>query len=198
MTPQELKKQRFAACHPGQAGGAAPGGGHRRGNFCPDSGRKAAAGSRGKKSKLTKKIEPISDDTIPFDIPDSWVWIRFGNLVNYSMGKTPPRAESEWWGGDIPWVSIADMPESGHLHETKESVTPTAFDKKFGNKISPAGTLLMSFKLTVGRVSILDVDAVHNEAIISIHPLVDDTGTEKMYLFIYCHLFLSLGKAKMQ
>lgn len=148
------------------------------------------------KIKANKKIEPISDDTIPFDIPDSWVWIRFGNLVNYSMGKTPPRAESEWWGGDIPWVSIADMPESGHLHETKESVTPTAFDKKFGNKISPAGTLLMSFKLTVGRVSILDVDAVHNEAIISIHPLVDDTGTEKMYLFYILPFISQFGESK--
>ena len=54
----------------------------------------------------------------------------------------------------------------------------------------------MSFKLTVGRVSILDVDAVHNEAIISIHPLVDDTGTEKMYLFYILPFISQFGESK--
>lgn len=149
-----------------------------------------------KKIKINKRIESISDDVIPFDIPESWIWVRFGNLVNYTMGKTPPRAEPEWWGTDIPWVSIADMPESGHICETKESVTSAALDKKFGNKISPAGTLLMSFKLTVGRVSILDIDAVHNEAIISIFPFVDDDSTEKMYLFYVLPFVSQFGESK--
>ena len=149
-----------------------------------------------KKIKINKRIESISDDVIPFDIPESWIWVRFGNLVNYTMGKTPPRAEPEWWGTDIPWVSIADMPESGHICETKESVTSAALDTKFGNKISPAGTLLMSFKLTVGRVSILDIDAVHNEAIISIFPFVDDDSTEKMYLFYVLPFVSQFGESK--
>ena len=149
-----------------------------------------------KKIKANKRIEPISDDAIPFDIPDSWIWIRFGNLVNYSIGKTPPRAESEWWGSDIPWVSIADMPESGHICETKESVTSAALGKKFGDKLSPAGTLLMSFKLTVGRVSILDTDAVHNEAIISIYPFVDEDSAEKMYLFYVLPFISQFGESK--
>ena len=46
-----------------------------------------------KEAKENKKVEPITDDVIPFDIPDSWVWIRFGNLVSYNMGKTPPRGD---------------------------------------------------------------------------------------------------------
>ena len=42
--------------------------------------------------------EPVSiADEVPFDIPDSWEWIRFKNLVEYNMGKTPPRKESEYW-----------------------------------------------------------------------------------------------------
>lgn len=149
-----------------------------------------------KKIKVNKKIEPISDEVIPFDIPDSWIWIRFGNLVHYSMGKTPPRAEQEWWGNDFPWVSIADMIENGYISSTKERVTRTAVNKKFGDKISQAGTLLMSFKLTVGRVSILNIDAVHNEAIISIYPFVDDNNTEKMYLFHILPFISQFGKSK--
>ena len=81
-----------------------------------------------RKIKTNKKVEPISNDIIPFDIPDSWIWIRFGNLVNYAMGKTPPRVEPEWWGNDIPWVSIADMPESGQNRGTTECVTSAAID----------------------------------------------------------------------
>ena len=149
-----------------------------------------------KKIKSNKKIEAITNDVIPFDIPDSWMWIRFGNLVNYSMGKTPPRAEADWWGGEFPWVSIADMPENGHICATKERVTLAAIDQKFGGKVSPAGTLLMSFKLTVGRVSILDMDAVHNEAIISVYPLADSDSTEKMYLFYVLPFISQFGESK--
>ena len=113
------------------------------------------------KIKKEKPLPEITEDEIPFDIPDSWKWVRFGNLVNYYMGKTPPRAESEWWDKDIPWVSIADMPENGHIRMTKECVSQKALSAKFGNRLSKAGTMLMSFKLTVGRVAFLDMDAVH-------------------------------------
>ena len=63
--------------------------------------------------QIGKEIRDISDE-IPFEIPDSWEWVRFSNLVNFSMGKTPPRKETEYWENPIyPWVSIADMPADG-------------------------------------------------------------------------------------
>jgi type I restriction enzyme S subunit len=130
-----------------------------------------------------KKMEPITEDIIPYDVPDNWCWVRFGDIVGYNMGKTPPRAEAEWWKPEYPWVSIADMPENGHITSTKECVSMSAINKKFGNKVTQAGTMIMSFKLTVGRVSILDIDAVHNEAIISIYPFYDADMTIQSYLF---------------
>lgn len=138
------------------------------------------------KEKKIKKEQPlpeITDDEKPFDIPETWKWVRLGEVIQYSLGKTPPRAEEKWWGNDVPWVSISDMPENGHITLTKEKITTEALSQKFKNKISKAGTLLMSFKLTVGRVSILDIDAVHNEAIISILPYIDDNQIFKNYLF---------------
>ena len=149
-----------------------------------------------KQAKICKKIEQITDDVTPFEIPDSWTWIRFGNLVNYVMGKTPPRAESEWWNGNIPWVSISDMPESGHVKQTKEYITEVAVKDKFGGRISPAGTLLMSFKLTVGRVSILDIEAVHNEAIISIYPFYDENHINQTFLFYILPFISQFGDSK--
>ena len=143
-----------------------------------------------------KKLTPIADDDILFDIPETWSWAKFGKIVNYRMGKTPARAESHWWAADVPWVSIADMPESGHINSTKERVSSSAIQSVFNNRVSKAGTLLMSFKLTVGRVSILDIDAVHNEAIISIYPYCDEDGIIQSYLFQILPIISQYGDSK--
>jgi type I restriction-modification system, S subunit, putative len=146
-------------------------------------------------AKKDKNITPITDDEIPFDIPSSWRWCKFGEIVDCSMGKTPPRAEAIWWDNDVPWVSISDMTDYGHVKETKEKVSKKAADEKFGD-ISKAGTLLMSFKLTVGRTSILDIDALHNEAIISIYPYVDKNNYLRDYLFYILPIITQWGDSK--
>ena len=133
----------------------------------------------------------------PFDIPESWEWIRFKDLVDYSMGKTPPRKETEYWSnGTLPWVSIADLVADGTVTGTKECVNSFAAENTFKGKISKAGTLLMSFKLTVGKVSILGIDAFHNEAIISIYPFVDPDKITTMFLFATLPLLSQSGDTK--
>lgn len=135
----------------------------------------------------------ISEE-IPFDIPDSWVWSRFSVIAYYRIGKTPTRGESAYWeSGTIPWVSISDMKEYGSVSHTKECVTSKA--TPLLGQISRKSTLLMSFKLTVGRTAILDIDAYHNEAIISIWPFVD-TDAAKPYLFYTLPLLANLGNSK--
>ena len=124
------------------------------------------------------------DDEIPFDIPDSWEWIRFKNLVQFSLGKTPERVDSSYWNpNDFPWVSIADMEDKTTLTKTKEFISQKALTEKFNNTFSPIGTLIMSFKLTIGKVSILGVNAVHNEAIISIFPFINEGNITRDYLY---------------
>ena len=150
------------------------------------------------KIKKEKPLPEITEDEIPFDIPENWCWCRLGEIVNYKMGKTPPRAESEWWGNkeDIPWISIADMVADGHINKTKEFMSWKAIKEVFNNTVSKAGTLIMSFKLTVGRVSILDIDATHNEAIISIYPYIDSDYCTRNYLFKVLPLLSQNGETK--
>ncbi len=94
-------------------------------------------------------------EEIPFDLPDNWTWVRFGQYIRMSIGKTPPRGETKYWtNGKYPWVSISDMSDYGLVTTTKESVSENA--KSLFGEISPAGTLIMSFKLTVGRTSLLN------------------------------------------
>ena len=147
------------------------------------------------KLKKQKELSEIAEDEIPFEIPTAWKWVKLGNVINYFMGKTPPRAEPEWWGRDIPWVSISDMSDYGFIKMSKELVSTKAINEKF-TRISRAGTLLMSFKLTVGRTSILNIDAVHNEAIISIIPFIDCDNSLRDYLFYVLPFLTQWGDSR--
>ena len=134
-------------------------------------------------------------EEIPFDLPDNWTWVRFGQYIRMSIGKPPPRGETKYWtNGKYPWVSISDMSDYGLVTTTKESVSENA--KSLFGEISPAGTLIMSFKLTVGRTSLLNTSAYHNEAIISIYPFVDKIYQARNYLFHILPIISNLGDSK--
>jgi len=126
----------------------------------------------------------VPDAEKPFDLPKNWRWIKFGDLVHFQIGKTPARGNRTFWdNGTYPWVSIADMSNGKILNNTKETVSEEAKDIVFKGGISPRGTLIMSFKLTIGKLAILDMDAFHNEAIISIYPNHGESDTIRDYLF---------------
>lgn len=145
--------------------------------------------------KIGTSIIDITED-IPFDIPTSWMWCRFGDVVNFITGKTPERGNALYWSDGIyNWVSIADMIAGGVVSTTKEMVSSVAAENCFG-KISRKGSLIMSFKLTVGRTSILGVDAYHNEAIISIYPYIDRNDIFRNYLLHVMPLIANMGDSK--
>ena len=144
--------------------------------------------------QVGKDVYDITEE-IAFDLPDSWAWVRFGQYVRMSIGKTPPRGETKYWtNGKYPWVSISDMSDYGMVTTTKESVSEYA--KSLFGEISPVGTLIMSFKLTVGRTSLLNTSAYHNEAIISIYPFVDKNCQARNYLFHILPIISNLGDSK--
>ena len=140
--------------------------------------RIAAASHKSPCKNHETPIEP------PFKIPESWVWTRLGTICEFYLGKTPPRANKLYWDPPtVPWVTISDMTQHGRIVRTREGVSSCAIANGAIGKISPAGTLLMSFKLTIGKVSILDCDATHNEAIISILPCCNPSNIMRDYLF---------------
>ena len=145
--------------------------------------------------QVGKQCEDITEE-IPFDLPDSWAWTRLSTIVIMTIGKTPPRGvQSFWTDGIYPWVSISDMSEGGIINKTKEKVSEYAASNVF-SAISPKGSLLMSFKLTVGRTSILGIDAYHNEAIITILPYMDNNNIMKMYLLKLLPILSTHGDSK--
>lgn len=111
-------------------------------------------------------------------LPEGWDAAHFRDLTDYALGRTPPRNDASYWkDGTYPWVSISDMEPFGVVTDTAEQVTEKAFEQVFRGQLVPEGSLLMSFKLTIGRIARLGIPALHNEAIISFVPVrekVDD------------------------
>lgn len=149
-----------------------------------------------KKIKKDKPLAPIKDEEKPFEIPESWEWVRLGEITSLYIGKTPERGNAAFWSeNDYPWISISDMTEYGHIKTTKESISKKAAVSCF-KRISHVGSLIMSFKLTVGRTSIIDIDAFHNEAIVTIDRLCDDNNYIRDYLFYLLPLLSNMGDSK--
>ena len=155
---------------------------------------------RGDDNKYYEQIgENCNDitDEIPFDLPYNWCWCRFSNIVSMTIGKTPARGEQTYWiNGKYNWVSISDMVDGGSISTTKEKVSDLAVKEIFSAPISEKGSLLMSFKLSIGKTSILDIDAYHNEAIITIRPVIDKEYAMRNYLFKVLPLIANLGESK--
>ena len=155
---------------------------------------------RGDDNKYYEQIgENCNDitDEIPFDLPCNWCWCRFSNIVSMTIGKTPARGEQTYWiNGKYNWVSISDMVDGGTISTTKEHVSDLAVKEIFSAPISEKGCLLMSFKLSIGKTSILDIDAYHNEAIITIRPVIDKEYAMRNYLFKVLPLLANLGESK--
>ena len=97
-----------------------------------------------------------------------WTTKRLEELVEIRLGRTPPRAEKNFWdptkATDNTWVSIADLSENegGVITESKEHLSKAGADS---TPLVKAGTLLVSFKLSLGKVAIAGKDLRTNEAI---------------------------------
>ena len=89
--------------------------------------------------------------------------VKLGEVCEIRIGKTPNRSQTLYWGGDYPWLSISDM-KGKILCTTKEKITQEAVQKEKMQIVSK-GTVVMSFKLSIGKVGILDENMYTNEAI---------------------------------
>jgi type I restriction enzyme S subunit len=92
-----------------------------------------------------------------------WEVKRLGEISEIAMGRTPRRFNSAYWGRGHKWLSIADL-QSKVVVESSEEITKLAASEM---TIVPKGTLLMSFKLSIGRVCFAGCDLFTNEAICS-------------------------------
>lgn len=111
---------------------------------------------------------------------------RADEYFDISIGKTPPRKEPQWFSensADRVWVSISDMGSCGlFIANSSEYLTHEAVEK-FNVKVVPDNTVLLSFKLTVGRIAITDGEMTTNEAIAHFK-----TNKPEVNEYLFCYL----------
>jgi type I restriction enzyme S subunit len=121
-------------------------------------------------------------------VPKGWSIRTMADVSTVGIGKTPPRKEKQWFSespSDVRWVSIRDMGTVGVYADKTSELLTTAAVEKFNVRRVPDNTVLMSFKMTIGRVAITDGEMTTNEAIahFKLAPGVPITSE-----FIYLHL----------
>ena len=128
-------------------------------------------------------------------IPSTWSIQTANDVFEINIGKTPPRKEQEWFSDsneDNVWVSIADMGSCGmFISDSSEYLTDEAIDR-FNIIMVERNTVLLSFKLTVGRVAIADNRLTTNEAIARFI-LPADYYREFLYLYLKQYKYENLG-----
>ena len=131
------------------------------------------------------------------EIPDGWEVKSLDDLCDISIGRTPPRQEQEWFSKnpkDVKWISIKDLGVGGiFISKTDEYLTKEAVER-FNVPVIPGGTLVVSFKLTMGKVAITTEDMLSNEAIAHLK-IKKNTHIflEYLYLVMKVYNYDSLG-----
>ena len=146
--------------------------------------------------KCAELIDEVAAEIFPntFDqstsavIPQGWHLKKMEDVSSVGIGKTPPRKEQQWFSQDskdIRWVSIRDMGDFGvYTLDTSEFITKEAVNQ-FNVRIVPDNTVIMSFKMTIGRVAITDGEMTTNEAIAHFKLEKESTISSQ---YIYLHL----------
>ena len=128
-------------------------------------------------------------------IPEGWRVLEAQDVFDINIGKTPPRKEQKWFtknNEDNIWVSIADMGSCGmFISDSSEYLTNEAIER-FNIQMVEKDSLLLSFKLTVGRVAIAGTRLTTNEAIARFI-LPNEYYREFLYLYLKQYKYGNLG-----
>ena len=123
----------------------------------------------------------ITEEEIPFDIPESWCWCRLGEIGDWKAGSTPSRSNPELYNGNIPWLKTGDLTD-GDINEIPECISKKALES-CSMRLNPIGSVLIAmYGATIGKLGILKIEATTNQACCACVPY---NGIYNKYLFYY-------------
>jgi type I restriction enzyme S subunit len=108
-----------------------------------------------------------------------WPTKPLGELCDVRIGRTPRRDEPRFWGGDAVWVTIREL-NGGEITASKEKISEAAVRECMSDQV-PVGTLLFSFKLSIGKMAVAGCPLYTNEAIAAL-PIRDPAKLSRDFL----------------
>ena len=132
------------------------------------------------KLKKEKPLPEITEDEIPFDIPDNWCWCRLGDIVKQFL--VPQRDKPKNFSGNIPWCRIEDI-EGMYLNGTHSNQYVSLETVKSMNlKVNPIGTVISANSASIGAAAITTVECCTNQTFIG---LLCSDALYNYYLYYY-------------
>lgn len=125
------------------------------------------------------KNEPVKLEDLPFDIPDTWAWARLGSIGDWGAGATPPRGNSNYYGGNIPWIKTGEL-NNGYIFSSEETITQKALNECSLRYNKKGDVLIAMYGATIGKLAIAGVDVTTNQACCACTPY---GGINNLYLF---------------
>ena len=135
-------------------------------------------------------MQQIFTQKLRFNFTDEWEKYLLEDISLIGKGFTPSTSNPSFWDGDLKWLSIADMNQGKYINQTTKKITSDGSKNKEPVK---KGTLLMSFKLSIGKLGILTEDMYTNEAICNFKWKNKDVLTEYMYYYLSSINILKYG-----
>jgi type I restriction enzyme S subunit len=111
-----------------------------------------------------------------------WMKVRLGDMAEMNSGGTPKSSVPEYYDGEIPWVSIADMTKHGKwISHTKRSISQLGLENSSA-QLYPRSSVLYAMYASIGECSIAKVELASSQAILGIRP---NEGLNYLYLYYY-------------
>ncbi|SNV04131.1 Type I restriction enzyme EcoKI specificity protein [Megamonas hypermegale] len=125
-----------------------------------------------KKIKKQKPLPEITEEEIPFAIPENWKWVRLGEIGKIIGGGTPKTTNLEYWqNGKIAWITPADMKnvKGKYISYGKKYITLLGLEKSSA-QLLPKGSILFSSRAPIGYVAIAKEEVSTNQGFKSVVP----------------------------
>ena len=138
-----------------------------------------------KKIRSPKLLPPIESNSIPFQIPENWQWVRLGNVGQIRGGGTPKTNYPDYFvEKGIPWLTPADLYKLKEKFITrgKRDISEIGL-KKSSAQLMPAGTVIFSSRAPIGYVAIALNELTTNQGFKSCIPFVMEMN-EYIYYFL--------------
>lgn len=124
------------------------------------------------KIKKSKKLPAITDEEKPFDIPDSWEWVRLGQIGIVTSGGTPRKAEKSYWDdANIPWITPAVMSKAQNNiifdNDNVGKINQKGLSNSSAQLIS-ANSIVVSSRAPIGYINIVPFAYTTNQGCKSI------------------------------
>ena len=111
------------------------------------------------------------DEEIPFEIPDTWEYVRIKHIGNIIGGGTPKTSIKKYWNGNIPWLTPADLSgfKSIYISKGQRNITESGLNSSSA-QLLPAGSILYSSRAPIGYIAIANNSISTNQGFKSIVP----------------------------